>query len=119
MVWLTPEYNHSFTSAAKNAFDFLHAELRRKPMAVCGLTGGNLGGVRAVGQIRLVLMEMHAAPTCNSVFGSDARTIFDDRGVLKRQEHLGRVDDMLTELAWIARVLTWGRAEVPLPVQSR
>src|SRR4051794_27614763 len=29
MVWLTPEYNHSFTSATKNAVDFLHSEIRR------------------------------------------------------------------------------------------
>lgn len=119
MVWLTPEYNHSFTSAAKNAIDFLHAELRRKPVAVCGLSGGNLGGVRAVEQLKLVLIEMHAVPIRDSVYFSGARTIFDDRGVLQRPEYLGRIDDMLAELAWYARVLTWGRAQVPLPVKSR
>ena len=27
-VWLSPEYNHSFTSVIKNAIDFLHDELR-------------------------------------------------------------------------------------------
>jgi NAD(P)H-dependent FMN reductase len=119
MVWLTPEYNHSFTSATKNAIDFLHAELRRKPMAVCGLSGGNLGGVRAVEQLKLVLIEMHAVPIRDSVYFSDARTIFDDRGGLQRPEYLGRIDDMLAELAWYARVLTWGRAQVPLPMKSR
>src|SRR5215210_4500092 len=48
VVWLTPEYNHSFTAAVKNAIDYLHGEPRRKPMAVCGLSGGQLGGARAV-----------------------------------------------------------------------
>ena len=39
-VWLSPEYNHSFTGVIKNAIDFLHDELRRKAVAACGLTGG-------------------------------------------------------------------------------
>jgi hypothetical protein len=58
-------------------------------------------------------------PIRDSVYFSDARTIFDDRGALQRPEYLGRIDDMLAELAWYARVLTWGRAQVPLPVKSR
>src|SRR5262249_14215537 len=44
VVWLTPEYNHGYTSVSKNAFDYLRPELRRKPVAVCGLSGGLIGG---------------------------------------------------------------------------
>lgn len=119
MVWLTPEYNHSFTSAVKNAIDFLHGEPRRKPMAVCGLSGGNLGGVRAVEQLKLVLIELHAVTIRDSVYFSDARGLFDAQGTLLRPEFVRRIDDMLAELVWYARVLTWGRANVPLPVRSR
>ena len=119
MVWLTPEYNHSFTSAVKNAVDFLHGEIRRKPMAVCGLSGGNLGGVRAVEQLKLVLIELHAVTIRDSVYFSDARNLFDQDGALLRPEYLGRIDDMLAELVWYTQVLTWGRAQVPLPVKSR
>jgi NAD(P)H-dependent FMN reductase len=119
MVWLTPEYNHSFTSAAKNAVDYLHAELRRKPVAVCGLSGGNLGGVRAVEQLKLVMIELRAVPIRDSVYFSDARALFDAAGVLQRPEFVGRIDDMAAELIWYARVLTWGRGRVPLPVKSR
>lgn len=119
MVWLTPEYNHGYTSAVKNAVDFLHAEMRRKPIAVCGLSGGNLGGVRAVEQLKLVMIEMHALPIRDSVYFSDARALFDEHGELRRPEFVGRIDDMVAELAWYARLLTWGRAELPLPVKSR
>jgi NAD(P)H-dependent FMN reductase len=119
MVWLSPEYNHSFTSAVKNAVDYLHAELRRKPVAVCGLSGGGLGGARAVEQLKLVLIEMHAVPIRDSVYFSDARALFDEQGALQQPNYLGRIDDMLAELIWYARVLTWGRAQVPLPVKSR
>jgi NAD(P)H-dependent FMN reductase len=119
IVWLTPEYNHSFTSAVKNAVDYLHAEIRRKPMAVCGLSGGGLGGARAVEQLKLVLLELHAVTIRDSVYFSDARNIFDQQGALLRPEYVARIDDLLAELAWYARVLTWGRSQVPLPVRSK
>lgn len=119
MVWLTPEYNHGYTSAIKNAVDFLHAEIRRKPLAVCGLSGGGLGGARAVEQFKLVLIELHAVTIRDSVYFSDVRNLFDQDGALLRPEFVGRVDDMLAELIWYARVLTWGRTEVPLPVKRK
>jgi NAD(P)H-dependent FMN reductase len=119
MVWLTPEYNHGYTSAVKNAVDYLHAEIRRKPVAVCGLSGGGLGGARAVEQLKLVLIELHAMPIRDSVYFSDARRIFDEAGALQVPGYLGRIDDMLAELIWYARTLTWARAHVPLPVKSK
>ena len=119
VVWLTPEYNHSFTSAIKNAVDYLHSEIRRKPMAVCGLSGGGLGGARAVEQLKLVLIELHAVPIRDSVYFSDARGIFDDQGILSRLEYVARIDDLLAELVSYAQVLTWGRAQVPLPVKTK
>lgn len=119
MVWLTPEYNHGYTSAIKNAVDYLHSEIRRKPMAVCGLSGGGLGGARAVEQLKLVLLELRAVVIRDSVYFSDARGLFDQDGTLQRPEYLGRIDDMLAELIWYAQVLTWGRAQVPLPRKSK
>jgi NAD(P)H-dependent FMN reductase len=119
LVWLTPEYNHSFTSAVKNAIDYLHGEIRRKPMAVCGLSGGGLGGARAVEQLKLVLIELHAVTIRDSVYFSDARNIFDTTGALQRPEYVGRIDDMLAELIWYTQVLRWGRDTVPLPVKSK
>jgi NAD(P)H-dependent FMN reductase len=116
-IVLTPEYNHSFTSAVKNAIDYLHSELRRKPVAVCGLSGGGLGGARAVEQLKLVLIELHAVPIRDSVYFSDARGLFDDHGILSRPEYIARIDDLLGELMWYARTLKWGRAAVPLPVR--
>lgn len=119
MVWLTPEYNHSFTSAVKNAVDYLHSEIRRKPMAVCGLSGGGLGGARAVEQLKLVLIELHAVTIRDSVYFSDARGLFDSAGNLLRPEYERRIDDLIAELAWYAQVLTWGRTQVPLPIKSK
>jgi NAD(P)H-dependent FMN reductase len=119
LVWLTPEYNHGYTSASKNAIDYLRPELRRKPVAVCGLSGGLVGGARAVEQFKQVLIELHAVPIRDSVYFSDARGIFDDAGRLLRPEIITRVDEVLAELIWYARTLAWGREHLPIPQRKR
>lgn len=116
-VWLTPEYNHSFSSAVKNAIDFPHPELRRKPVMICGLSAGGLGGARAVEQLKLVVIEMHALPIRDSVYFSDAGSLFDAAGTLQRPEYVRRIDDALGELLWYARTCAWGRANLPPPVR--
>ena len=119
VIWLTPEFNHGYSSAVKNAIDYLHGELRRKPMAVCGLSGGQLGGARAVEQLKLVLIELHGLPIRDSVYFSDARNLFDEAGTLLVPAYTRRIDDMLGELVWYARALRWGRETLPLPVRAK
>jgi len=117
-VWQSPEYNHSFTSAVKNAIDYLDEELRRKPVAVAGL-GGLAGGVRAVEQLKLVMIEMHALPIRDSVHFTEARGLFDEAGELARPEFIPRIDGMISALAWHAQALKWGREHVPVPQRRR
>ena len=119
VVWLSPEYNHSFSTPIKNAVDFLGAQLHRKPMGVCGLSGGQMGGVRAVEQLKAVLIELQAVPIRESVYFSDAGAIFDPDGRLVRAEFERRIDYMLAELAWYARALRWGRRSLPIPERPR
>ncbi|MEV6242238.1 NADPH-dependent FMN reductase [Lentzea sp. NPDC051838] len=58
-VFVTPEYNHSFSAALKNALDYLYAEWNDKAAGFVGL--GGHGGLRAVEQLRLVLAELKVA----------------------------------------------------------
>lgn len=118
-IWCTPEYNHSFTSAVKNAIDYVGDEIRRKPAAVCGLAGGALGGSRAVEQLKLVLIELHSLPIRDSVYFSEARTLFDADGKLLKPNFISRIDHMLAELAWYAGALAWGRQKLPVPARAR
>jgi NAD(P)H-dependent FMN reductase len=58
-VFVTPEYNHSFPAALKNAIDFLYAEWNDKAAGFVGY--GAHGGMRAVEQLRLTLAEVKVA----------------------------------------------------------
>lgn len=64
-IVLTPEYNHGYPAALKNARDHTFAEWGRKPIAFVGW--GNVGGSRAIEQLRWVAVEFEAAPVRHAV----------------------------------------------------
>jgi NAD(P)H-dependent FMN reductase len=64
-VILTPEYNHGYPAVLKNAMDHTFVEWRRKPVAFVGW--GNVGGARAIEQLRAVAVEFEMAPLRHAV----------------------------------------------------
>ena len=64
-VLLTAEYNHGYPAVLKNAMDWTWVEWRRKPVAFVGW--GNVGGARAIEQLREVAVEFEMAPLRHAV----------------------------------------------------
>src|SRR6185369_14185674 len=64
-VILTGEYNHGYPAVLKNAMDVTFVEWRRKPVTFVGW--GNVGGARAVEQLRMVAVEFEMAPLRHAV----------------------------------------------------
>ena len=54
VIFVTPEYNHSFSPALKNAMDFLSKEWWRKPVGFVSY-GGVSGGTRGVAMLQTVV----------------------------------------------------------------
>jgi len=104
-VLVTPEYNHGYPAVLKNALDHLFAEWNGKPVAFVGY-GGPGGGLRAVEQLRQVVVELGMVPMRQQVALADVYAAFDQDGSLASPEHLDRqAGAVLDELAgWAARL---------------
>jgi NAD(P)H-dependent FMN reductase len=79
-IFVTPEYNHGYPAALKNAIDFLHAEWNNKPVAFVGY--GVVGGARAIGQLNQVTttLKMVNAGNVNII---NSRELYEPDGQLK------------------------------------
>jgi NAD(P)H-dependent FMN reductase len=64
-IVLTAEYNHGYPAVLKNAMDWTFPEWQHKPIAFVGW--GNVGGARAIEQLRLVAVEFEMAPLRHAV----------------------------------------------------
>lgn len=111
-VVLTPEYNHGYPAVLKNAMDHTFVEWNRKPVTFVGW--GNVGGARAIEQLRLVAVEFEMAPLRRAVH------VMPDLMMASRQSGadplslFSPLDDKLTlmfdELAWWTEALAKARA---------
>jgi NAD(P)H-dependent FMN reductase len=64
-IMLTSEYNHGYPASLKNALDYVFVEFNHKPVSFVGY--GNVGGARAIEQLRLVSIEFEMAPLRHAV----------------------------------------------------
>ena len=66
VVFVMPEYNHSYNAALKNAIDYLHREWAYKPVGLISY-GGVSGGLRAVQAIKPVLQALRMVPVAEAI----------------------------------------------------
>jgi NAD(P)H-dependent FMN reductase len=112
-VVVTPEYNHSFPAALKNAIDWHHQQWRAKPVGFVSY-GGISGGLRAVEALRLVFAELHTVTMRDTVSFHDAWRQFDAEGTPVNLDGCnGAADTMLHQITWWAHALRDAKANSP------
>ena len=111
-IIVTPEYNHGYSSALKDALDSIYREWNNKPVAFVGY--GSAMGARAIEQLRQVAIELQMHPTRNTVHipgdvyaaAMNAATAGDGAAFAPLAE---KAAGMLTQLLWWARALKAAR----------
>jgi NAD(P)H-dependent FMN reductase len=115
-VVITPEYNHGYPAALKQAIDLAHQEWMAKPVAFVSY-GGISGGLRAVEQLRQVFAELHATTVRDTVSFHLVSRAFDETG--KPIDPTGpaeAAERMLDQLAWWAHALRSAREVRPFAI---
>jgi len=97
---VTPEYNHSTSSALKNILDYFLEEYFFKPSAIVSYSVGGFGGINAAQQLRLILAELGAPAISSSFQISKVQNVFDDDGKLIDASYDDRVTRFLDEFEW-------------------
>ncbi len=83
-IIVTPEYNHSFPGELKLFLDEFYEEFNHKPVGICGVSSGKLGGARVVEQLKLVLIEFMAIPLRNAVYFSNVKNFDQEKESYKQ-----------------------------------
>jgi NAD(P)H-dependent FMN reductase len=106
-VFVTPEYNHSYSPVLKNALDFLYHEWGYKPVAFVSY-GGIAGGTRAVEHLRGVAGELKMYDLREQVVLPVYWEHTDGEGKYEFTEaHAAAATTMLDDLAfWAAQMKT-------------
>ena len=112
-IFVTPEYNHGYPAALKQAIDLPRRQWQAKPVAFVSY-GGMSGGLRAVEQLRQVFAELHTVTVRDSVSFPNYGRLFDGSG--RPTDAAGAeaaAKKMLDQLAWWASALRTARTTRP------
>ena len=111
-IVVTGEYNHGYPASLKNALDHVFPELSRKPVTFVGY--GNVGGARAIEQLRQVVIEFEMAPLrwAVHILPDLMRPAMQaDPFSLEVFASLdGRLDTAVSDLVWWSTTLSAGRS---------
>lgn len=102
-VIVSPEYNHSYPGELKILLDAGDREnYARKPIALCGVSSGGLGGARVVEQLQQVVTSLQAIPVPQPLYFSNVEDSDpnDDPDLFRPN-----VEHMANELLWHAKKL--------------
>lgn len=106
---VTPEYNHGYPAVLKRFIDEVPVAWEARPVGFISY-GGVSGGVRAVEQLRQVLVEMHGMSVRSSVSFTNAWEQFDEQGrLLEPRRANSALAHLLVQLSWWAQTLREGR----------
>ena len=105
VVLVTPEYNHGYPAALKNALDYLHREWQDKPVGFVSY-GGIAAGTRAVQQLKQVVTVLRMVPVAEAVSIPNFFRLLDDEGRVRADDAMdGGAKSMLDELLRVAAAL--------------
>ncbi len=100
LIIVSPEYNHGYPGELKMMLDMLYEQYFYKPLGICGVSSGALGGARVVEQLRTVAVELHMVPVRESVYFANVAALFDKEGeMVGREAWHKRVKPMLDDIA--------------------
>jgi NAD(P)H-dependent FMN reductase len=112
LIIVSPEYNHGYPGELKMMIDMLYGEYARKPVGLCGVSMGGLGGARCVEQLRQIFAELHMVSIREAIYFSGVRQLFDEKGVIKDSAYYARAKTFLDELVWYAQALKKERSGI-------
>jgi NAD(P)H-dependent FMN reductase len=109
-ILVGPEYNHGYSAVLRNALDYVYQGWNRKPVAFIGY--GNMGGARAIEQLRQVTVELQMVPLAAAVHLPLAPLIAHftgGDGSAALPESNDKAAAMIADLLWWSRALKVAR----------
>ena len=113
LIIVTPEYNHGYPGLLKHALDMNLEEYIHKAVGIGGVSAGLFGRARAIESLLPVMRELGLVTIFWDVNFGNVQNLFDEQGNLLDQSYVRRLDKFLNELIWMARVLRYGRENIP------
>lgn len=103
MLFVSPEYNGSYTAALKNMTDhFSKAEFSKKAIGVVSVSSGAMGGIRAALHMQQLVLALFAYPIPQMLLVPDVQDKFNAAGEFTDEAFTKKIDAYIKDYLWFA-----------------
>jgi len=117
LIFVTPEYQGSFSGALKNTLDYYWAEFKRKPIGVVSTSTGKLGGINASTQLQHVILSLGAFPLPGKLLIAGIHEAFDDNYEPQNDLIVEQTNQFIVDFLWFAEALHQKKTAEEVAVQ--
>lgn len=111
LIFVSPEYQDSFSGALKNALDHYLPEFEKKAIGVVTVSSGKMAGINASIQLQLVILGVGAYPLPYKLLIPHISHSFDDQSEPQNETVIKMTEKFLGEFLWFADALAKKRKE--------
>ncbi len=109
IVFVTPEYNNSYSGAMKNCIDYFTKEWAKKPIGICCSSNGKMGGVNASNLLQLLVLAIGAFPMPYKLLVPELHLSLDENGVPQNEIMQKNLDRFVSEYLWFVEAIATQR----------
>jgi NAD(P)H-dependent FMN reductase len=107
LIFVSPEYNGSYTSALKNLVDhYPKSTFHRKPIGVVSVSTGALGGMRGALQMQDLAAALYGITLPQMLLVPHVQKNFNEEGNLIDDSFIKNINAFVSEFLWLSDVLT-------------
>ena len=112
-IFVSPEYNGSYTSALKNAVDYLkEGEFSKKAIGIVGVSAGMMGGIRAGMAMQQLALAIFGFPVPQMLLVGQVTQRFDETGNLTDPSFEKNIQGFLKQFTWLAEAVSEKKMEI-------
>lgn len=106
IVFVTPEYNNSYSGALKNMVDYFTWEWAKKPIGiVCG-SNGKQAGINASNLLQLLILAINAFPMPYKLLVPELHLSLDEQGKPQNDTVERHLQKFATEYLWFVEAIS-------------
>lgn len=105
IVLVTPEYNHSYSGAMKNAVDYFTKEWAKKPIGICCSSDGRWAGINASHHLQLLVLDIGAFPMPDKLLVAELPKAIDEHGNILDEGVKKRYDKFVKDYLWFVEAI--------------
>jgi azobenzene reductase len=105
IIFVSPEYNNSYSGAFKNTVDYFTKEWFHKPIGVVACSDGKQGGINASNLMQLLVLAIDGYAVPNKLLVPELPTSLDEQGNPQNEKLAKNIKKFVDDFLWFTEAI--------------